>query len=99
MAADLSVRTFALPTPDQARLIANLRRQGIRETQVTETLTMAGPPGANSNSSTPLLISSEIVTRPDRMTGSINVGPRVLMSATGAALARSQAYRRARPLG
>ena len=136
MAADLSVRTFALPDPKQARVIQDLAGEGIRMTQVTETLTMAAP----ANGGVPLLISvkavdpavypfygtvkfappqdvrtalslgkvavadgvllrlgakvgdtiriggqpftisAEVTSEPDRMTGSINVGPRVMMS-------------------
>jgi putative ABC transport system permease protein len=155
MAADLSVRTFALPDPAQAKLIADLAAQGIRMTQVTETLTMAAP----TNAAVPLLISvkavdpnvypfygtikfnppidvrhalegrsvavadgvllrlkakigdtiriggqpftisAEVVTEPDRMTGSLNVGPRVVMSrdslaATGLLIPGSRAAER-----
>ncbi len=141
MAADLSVRTFALPSPVQSAEIDALARRGIQETRVTETLTMASPP----NNSAPLLISvkaidpavypfygqltfnppidartalqpdsvavsdgvllrlnahigdtiriggqpfrisAEVVKEPDRMTGSLNVGPRVMMSRAGLA--------------
>jgi putative ABC transport system permease protein len=136
MAADLSVRTFALPSPEQTRVMDRLASQGIRRTQVTETLTMAAPPdggvpllisvkavdpavypfygevkfapsmdlrtaiapGAVAVADGVLLrlhakigdsiriggqpfrISAEITAEPDRMTGSINVGPRVMMS-------------------
>jgi putative ABC transport system permease protein len=136
MAADLSVRTFAEASPDQTRVMNQLAVQGVRRTLVTETLTMAGPPGggvpllisvkavdpavypfygtikfspAMSVRSAlapgavavadgvllrlnakigdtiriggqPFRISAEVVSEPDRMTGSINVGPRVMMS-------------------
>jgi len=139
MAADLTVRTFQLPTPRQAALIDQLTKRGIEHTQITETLTMASPMG----SSAPLLISvkavdpavypfygtvklspplelrttltpdavvvadgvllrlsakvgdtiriggqpyrivAEITSEPDRMTGSLNVGPRVMISRAG----------------
>jgi putative ABC transport system permease protein len=139
MAADLTVRTFQLPTPRQAALIDQLAKRGIEHTQISETLTMASPTG----SSAPLLISvkavdpavypfygtlklappmdirtaltpdavavadgvllrlnskvgdtiriggqpfriiAEITSEPDRMTGSLNVGPRVMMSRAG----------------
>src|SRR5579863_10182091 len=43
MAADMTVRTFAPPDANQARVIADLAGEGIQMTQVTETLTMAAP--------------------------------------------------------
>jgi putative ABC transport system permease protein len=139
MAADLSVRTFQLPTTRQTDVMNRLAQRGIQRTQVTETLTMASPP----NDAAPLLISvkavdpaiypfygtvkfdppmdvrtalrpytvavddavllrlgarvgdtiriggqpfrisAQVVTEPDRMTGSLNVGPRVMMSRAG----------------
>jgi putative ABC transport system permease protein len=139
MAADLSVRVFALPTPRQSAVLDRLRRRGIRLTQVTETLTMA----ASASVSDPLLISVKAVepalypfygavkldppgplnrmldsrsaavsedllmrlrvrvgdslrlggqdfriaavlaSEPDRMTGSLNVGPRVMITREG----------------
>ena len=57
MAADLSVRTFQLPSPAQSAEIDALARRGIEETRVTETLTMASPP----NNSAPLLISVKAI--------------------------------------
>ena len=44
MAADLTVRTFALPTAHQTEVMDRLADKGVRRTQVTETLTMASPP-------------------------------------------------------
>jgi putative ABC transport system permease protein len=139
MAADLTVRTFQLPTPRQIRMMDSLAARGVARTQVTETLTMASPTG----NSTPILISvkavdpnvypfygtvkfnppqdvrtalqpdtvavadgvllrlnekvgdtvriggqpfrisAEVVSEPDRMTGSLNVGPRVMISRAG----------------
>ena len=139
MAADLTVRTFQLPTRPQLDDMNSLARRGIERTQVTETLTMASPP----NGSAPLLISvkavdpavypfygtvkfnppmdlrtalqpdtvavsdgvllrlgahvgdtlriggqpfrisAEVTNEPDRMTGSLNVGPRVMISRAG----------------
>jgi putative ABC transport system permease protein len=141
MAADLTVRTFQLPTPRQAAVIDQLSRRGIEHTQISETLTMASPTGVSA----PLLISvkavdpavypfygtvklapaldlrtaltpdavavadgvllrlnakvgdtiriggqpfriiAEVTSEPDRMTGSLNVGPRVMMSRAGLA--------------
>src|SRR5450631_1513540 len=53
MAADLTVRTFELPTGAQTDEMNILAKRGIERTQVTETLTMASPP----NGAAPLLIS------------------------------------------
>ena len=139
MAADLTVRTFQLPSPPQTETMDRLVGRGIRRTQITETLTMAAPTGE----SIPVLISvkavdpdvypfygevklnpplnfktalqpdavvvadgvllrmnakvgdsvriggqpfrivAEITNEPDRMTGSLNVGPRVMISRVG----------------
>lgn len=139
MAADVSVRTFQIPTKEQTDEMDRLRAEGIERTQITETLTMALPPGGD----VPLLISvkavdpavypfygtvtlnppldlrqalqpenivvadgvllrldakigdtirvggqpfrivAEVTNEPDRMTGSLNVGPRVMMSRAG----------------
>src|SRR5580658_444821 len=139
MAADLTVRTFQLPTGPQTDEMNSLAKRGIERTQVTETLTMASPP----NGAAPLLISvkavdpavypfygtvkfnppmdlrtalqqdtvavsdgvllrlgahvgdtlriggqpfrisAEVTNEPDRMTGSLNVGPRVMISRAG----------------
>ena len=139
MAADLTIRTFQLPTTEQTAVMDRLATRGIRRTQITETLTMASP----GEVSTPLLISvkavdpdaypfygtvqlrpplafrsalqpdavvvsdgvllrlnakvgdsiriggqpfriaAEVTNEPDRMTGSLNVGPRVMMSRAG----------------
>jgi len=138
MAADLTVRTFALPSDAQSRVMQKLADEGVKHTQVTETLTMA-----SANNSNPLLISvkavdpavypfygtvkldptqdlrtalkpdavavsdgvllrmnarvgdtvriggqafrivAQVTNEPDRMTGSINVGPRVMISRAG----------------
>ena len=141
MAADLTVRTFAYPTPQQTQVMDRLAEKGVRRTQVTETLTMASPPaggipllisvkavdpnvypfygelrfnpplgirqalqpdtvevsdgvllrlGAKVGDTIriggqPFRIAGEVVAEPDRMTGSINVGPRVMMSRDGLA--------------
>ena len=139
MAADLSVRTFAEANADQSRVIQQLSAAGVKETLITETLTMAMP----SSGGFPLLISvkavdpqvypfygtlkfnpegdirkllspdavvvadgvllrmnaklgdqikigqvsfkivAEVLSEPDRMTGSINVGPRMMLSREG----------------
>ncbi|MEZ5354178.1 MAG: FtsX-like permease family protein [Bryobacteraceae bacterium] len=141
MAADLSVRVFDLPTPEQIAVLDDLTRQGARRTQVTETLSMMSidNPSAGDAAPPPALISLKAVdpavypfygtlaldpavkldagsiaiaedvmvrlpvrtgsrvrigdavfriaaiTRgePDRMTGSLNVGLRVLMTREG----------------
>ena len=41
MAADLSLRVFAQPTPQETAAITGLEQRGVRDTSVTETLTMA----------------------------------------------------------
>ena len=139
MAADISLRVFGQPTPQQTAAIAGLEQRGVRDTSVTETLTMANtadvpdpmlvsvkavdpavypfygdvtldPPAAlrailDSRSvavSNDLLfrlktrvggsvrlggqefrIAALLVSEPDRLTGSINVGPRVMISNQG----------------
>jgi putative ABC transport system permease protein len=139
MAADISVRVFALPDSPQAAAMQDLERRGVRRTAVTETLTMANtaavpepvlvsvkavdtsiypfygevkldPPGSlgallDSRSaavSDDLLIrlkarvgdqvrlggqefriAATLVSEPDRITGSLNVGPRVMISREG----------------
>ncbi len=37
MAADLTVRVFSLPTPEQAAVLEGLEKRGVRRTWVTET--------------------------------------------------------------
>jgi putative ABC transport system permease protein len=136
MAADLTARMFVLPDDKQLAVIESLVQRGVRETQITETLTMAGSP----HSSAPVLVSAKavdprvypfygevkfdppgriadvlqpdtvalaedlairlnvqpgstvrlggqdyrvaalVIAEPDRMAGSLNVGPRLMMS-------------------
>ncbi|HTQ56041.1 MAG TPA: FtsX-like permease family protein [Bryobacteraceae bacterium] len=139
MAADVSLRVFEQPTPAQNATLGDLEKRGIRETAITETLTMANtastpdpvlvsvkavdpavypfygavkldPPASlravlDSRSaavSDDLLIrlkarlsddvrlggqefriAALLVSEPDRMTGSINVGPRIMISREG----------------
>jgi putative ABC transport system permease protein len=139
MAADLTVRTFQLPSGPQTDEMNALAKRGIERTQVTETLTMASPPsgaapllisikavdpavypfygtvafnppmdlrtalkpdtvvvadgvllrlGAHIGDTIriggqPFRISAEVTKEPDRMTGSLNVGPRVMISRAG----------------
>ena len=141
MAGDLSLRVFGLLTPQQAAAVAGLEQRGVRDTAVTETLSMANtdevpepllvsvkaidpavypfygevkldPPAAlravlDSRSaavSDDLLfrlktrvggslrlggqdfrIAALLVSEPDRLTGSINIGPRVMISRQGLA--------------
>jgi len=136
MAADLSVRVFALPTPAQTLKMAKLEAEGVRRTWITETITMASGPsdlppvlvsvkavdprvypfyGAVKLSPPGLIVdelhadtcavSEDLLLRlrlhagdslriggqpfrivgrtesePDRMSGSLNVGPRILLS-------------------
>lgn len=139
MAADITARVFVMPTEQQQAVIDRLKSQGVRETQITETLTMA----SSTKSMAPVLvsvkavdpavypfygqpkfepaapiaeilsadqvaipadvmlrlnvevgdslriggqefrISSQLITEPDRMAGSLNIGPRLLMSREG----------------
>ena len=138
MAADLTARIFSLPTPEQESVIDRLVQQGVRETQITETLTMVG----SARAAAPVLVSvkavdpavypfygqiefrppgpidrvlredtvalgedlmfrlnvavgdsvrlggkdyrvaAAVVTEPDRMAGSLNIGLRLMMSRT-----------------
>src|SRR5207247_1171859 len=57
MAADLSIRVFALPTPEQEAVLDNLGGRGVRRTWITETVTMA----ASASMPDPLLISVKAV--------------------------------------
>lgn len=57
MAADLSVRLFALPNPDQEKTLQSIDARGIGRTQITETLSMA----ASANTRDPLLVSVKAV--------------------------------------
>ncbi|MBV6434770.1 MAG: hypothetical protein IANPNBLG_05063 [Bryobacteraceae bacterium] len=139
MAADMTVRTFALPTPAQQSVLVKLAASGVEQTRVTETVSML----STSSQSTPALVSIKAVdpgvypfygslklapalnlrqalqpdtvavstdllvrldiktgdavklgeasfriaavvtAEPDRMAGSLNVGPRILMSRAG----------------
>jgi putative ABC transport system permease protein len=139
MAADLSLRVFELPTPEQDRVMDDLAGHGVARTWITETLTMA----AGSQSKAPMLVSikavdpavypfygeirlspplplrtaltsstvavsddvllrlnlkvgdnvrlggqefriiGQVTYEPDRMLGSLNVGPRVMMTRAG----------------
>lgn len=140
MAADLSVRVFDLPTPDQQSVLDDLSRENVERTWITETLTMASAAGSDSHpmlvsikavdpklypfygeirldppaplrtALTPdtIAVSDDILLRlnlkpgdsltlggkpfrivgrvayePDRMVGSLNVGPRVMMTREG----------------
>jgi len=139
MAADISVRVFSSPTPQQTAVMAGLEKRGVERTSIIETLSMANtaavpdpllvsikaidpsvypfygavsldPPGAlravlDSRSaavSNDLLIrlkarvgdnlrlggqefriAAVLASEPDRITGSINVGPRVMISLAG----------------
>ena len=136
LAADLSVRTFALPTAEQTNEMDALSKQGIQRTWITETVSMAVAdpnrppvlvsikavdphaypfygklrfePGVDPRSgltadavavSEDLLLRTEqkpgdplriggqefrivgvVRDEPDRMAGSLNVGPRLMMS-------------------
>ncbi|MDQ2950529.1 MAG: FtsX-like permease family protein, partial [Acidobacteriota bacterium] len=139
MAADLSLRVFAMPSPDQQAALDGLARRGVERTWITETLSMASsspgqppmlvsikavdpavypfygeirldPPGPLKQKLTtdtvavsedlllrlklkagdtirlggqPFTIAGRVASEPDRMLGSLNVGPRVLMTRTG----------------
>jgi|SRR5579871_1085838 len=139
MAADLSLRVFALPDARQSAVLDDLARRGVRRTWITETLSMVSsgavsnpvlvsikavdsqvypfygevkldPPGSirrelNDQSvavsddlllrlkvnvgdnvrlgGQPFRIVGRVVSEPDRMSGSLNVGPRVMISRAG----------------
>ena len=139
MAGDISLRVFAQPSPAQSATLSDLEKRGVRETSITETLTMVNtaatpapvlvsvkavdpavypfygavkldPPGSlaavlDSHSaavSDDLLIrlkarvgdsvrlggqdfriAALLVSEPDRMTGSLNIGPRVMINREG----------------
>ena len=139
MAADLSLRVFELPTPQQDEVMDALAKRGVERTWITETLTMASarpgsapmlvsvkavdphvypfygeirldPPVALSKALTadsvavsddimirmgvhvgdtlllggkPFRIAGQVVFEPDRMLGSLNVGPRVMITREG----------------
>src|SRR5215472_16407513 len=53
MAADMSVRIFGAPTPEQSATLARLENRGIRLTRITETFTMA----SSAEVAEPLLVS------------------------------------------
>jgi putative ABC transport system permease protein len=139
MAGDLTIRVFALPTPDQDATLRALESRGVQRTWITETVTMASSPTApdpvlisvkavdpaaypyygavllsppqpfrQALTPTTVLVSDDLLLRlntqpgatlriggqdfriaasvasePDRMTGSLNVGPRVMISREG----------------
>ena len=139
MAADLSLRVFELPTPEQTAVMDALAKRGVQRTWITETLTMASggpsqlptlvsikavdpkvypfygeigltPPQPLSRALTsstvvvsddillrrhlkigdtlqlggqPFRIAGQVIFEPDRMLGSLNVGPRVMMTRDG----------------
>jgi putative ABC transport system permease protein len=57
MAGDISARMFRLPTPDEARKLDALKREGIAETWVTEMVSMASAP----RDPVPLLVALKAV--------------------------------------
>jgi len=139
MAADLTARIFALPTPEQAATLSALEHRGVERTWITETVTMASsaatpdpllisvkavdprvypfygtvtldPPRAlrDALDDQTVVVSSDLLMRlkvrtgdnlriggqdfriagvvvrePDRMTGSLNVGPRAMITREG----------------
>jgi putative ABC transport system permease protein len=139
MAADLTARIFALPTPEQDTLLRDLDARGIGRTWITETVTMASSaatpdpllvsvkavdprvypfygtvkieppqPLAQALDTQSVVVSDDLLLRlkartgdrlriggqdfriagalvsePDRMTGTLNVGPRVLITREG----------------
>jgi putative ABC transport system permease protein len=139
MAADLSLRAFELPTPQQTAAMDALAQSGVDRTWITETVTMASaseskppmlvsvkavdpkkypfygeirltPPAPLSRALTadtvavsgdvllrlnlkvgdairlggqPFRIAGEVTYEPDRMLGTLNVGPRVMITRDG----------------
>lgn len=57
MAADLSLRVFELPTPDQDSAMRRLAERGVQHTWITETLSMASA----GDSKPPMLVSVKAV--------------------------------------
>ena len=57
MAGDISLRVFAQPTAQQSAAIAGLEQRGVRDTSVTETLTMAN----SAEVPEPMLVSVKAV--------------------------------------
>src|ERR1700693_1544743 len=57
MAADLSLRVFQLPSPEQNVVMDSLAQSGVRHTWITETLSMAASP----SSPAPMLVSIKAV--------------------------------------
>jgi putative ABC transport system permease protein len=139
MAADLSLRVFEMPTPQQTAALDSLASSGVDHTLITETVTMASageskapmlvsvkavdpkkypfygeirlsPPAPLSQAlrvdtvavsddvllrlnlkigdtirlgGQPFRIAGEVTYEPDRMLGSLNVGPRIMMTRAG----------------
>ena len=139
MAADLSLRVFELPSPQQTAVMDSLAKRHVERTWITETLTMASggqgkapmlvsikavdpkvypfygeiriaPPAPLKTALTsstvavsddvllrlhlkigdtlqlggqPFRIVGQVTFEPDRMLGSLNVGPRVMMTREG----------------
>jgi putative ABC transport system permease protein len=136
MAADVTARIFVMPSPEQEEVIESLVARGVKETQITETLTMVSastsaapvlvsakavdpavypfygeikfdPPGPIASVLTPetvaiasdlmlrldvevgdtirlggqdYRVAASVVSEPDRMSGSLNIGPRLILS-------------------
>ncbi len=61
MAADLSLRVFELPTPQQIAEMDALAKSGIERTWITETVTMAAAESKPGESKPPMLVSVKAV--------------------------------------
>ena len=62
MAADLSLRVFELPNPEQTAVMDALSKEGVQRTWITETLTMAsGNQASGGQASAPMLVSVKAV--------------------------------------
>ncbi|MGA2114986.1 MAG: FtsX-like permease family protein [Bryobacteraceae bacterium] len=139
MAGDMTLRVFAVPSPEQDAVLRRLESRGVRRTLITETVTMAStgqfadpvlvslkavdpaaypfygaveldPPQPLARALTPdtvavsddlllrlgahrggmlrvggqdFRIAATLVSEPDRMTGTLNVGPRLMMTRQG----------------
>src|SRR5580692_2442779 len=57
MAADLSLRVFELPNPQQTETMDALAKEGVQRTWITETITMAG----SAQVPVPMLVSIKAV--------------------------------------
>jgi len=82
MAADLSLRVFELPTPEQNADMDNLAKSGVQRTWITETLTMASSSASSSSAPKPPMLVSVKAVDPSvyPFYGEIRLAPPVALS-------------------